>query len=352
MGPREPGHRRRRGRAARSRPGEALLRRRVRLGVVVARVAPDRGARAPARALRVVDRRPGGAVHPRRPRRRAGDRGHRLQHGRVPRRELRAPARRPVPGRDLPVRQLRHVDDEPRRPAATATTSTGCARASASCSCAARACGRTRPGRSRARSGSRGCSARRASRTSSTSGATTSRTTGRHGARRSRIISPGSADARRDDAPDGTAARHRGGLADGVRDARRPPRPDQGRLRHDPPGDGRADHDGAVRPARQAALRARRRPARVLVLPPARVAEEGRADGRRVPAQQPVHVPGDGEARRLLRDAAARAEDPEDRAGPAQEPARQRALRLHGGEVQPAVRPRRDRRVASATRCS
>ena len=35
---------------------------------------------------------------------------------------------------------------------------------------------------------------------------------------------------------------------------------------------------------------------------------------------------------------------PADRAGPAQEPARQRALRVHGGEVQPAVRPRRDRR--------
>ena len=38
----------------------------------------------------------------------------------------------------------------------------------------------------------------------------------------------------------------------------------------------------------------------MVVLRPARVAEEGRADGRRVPAQQPVHVPGDGEARGLL----------------------------------------------------
>ena len=34
---------------------------------------------------------------------------------------------------------------------------------------------------------------------------------------------------------------------------------------------------------------------------------------------------------------------PRDRAGPAQEPARERALRVHRGEVQPAVRPRRDR---------
>ena len=130
-----------------------------------------------------------------------------------------------------------------------------------------------------------------------------------------------------------------------VRDAARPARAGQGRLRHDPPRDRRADHDRAVRPARQAALRPRRRPARLLVLPPARVAEEGRADGRRVPAQQPVHVPVDGEARGVLRDAAARAEGAADRAGAAQEPARQRALRLHGGQVQPAVRPRRDRRA-------
>ena len=116
--------------------------------------------------------------------------------------------------------------------------------------------------------------------------------------------------------------------------------------------DVRADHDGAVRPARQAALRPRRRPAGLLVLPPARVAEEGRVDGRRVPAQQPVHVPVDGEARGILRDAAARAEGAADGAGPAQEPARQRALRLHGGQVQPAVRPRRRSPRASAIRCS
>ncbi len=59
----------------------------------------------------------------------------------------------------------------------------------------------------------------------------------------------------------------------------------------------------------------------------------------------PVHVPGDGEARGLLRDAATRAEGPQDRADPAQEPAREHALRVHGGEVQPALRPRRDRRA-------
>ena len=69
-----------------------------------------------------------------------------------------------------------------------------------------------------------------------------------------------------------------------------------------PPHRRRAPDHRAVRPARQAAPRAGHRPARLLVLPPARVAEEGRADGRRLPAQQPVHLPVDGEARRLLRD--------------------------------------------------
>ena len=64
--------------------------------------------------------------------------------------------------------------------------------------------------------------------------------------------------------------------------------------------------DRTVRSALQAALRPGDRPARVLVLPPARVAEEGRADGRRLPAQQPVHLPEHGEARGVLRDDAAR----------------------------------------------
>ena len=111
-----------------------------------------------------------------------------------------------------------------------------------------------------------------------------------------------------------------------------------------PPDRHRADHDGAVRPARPSALRARDRPARVLVLPPARMAEEGRADERRVPAEQPVHVPVDGEARGLLRDDPARAQGAADRAGPAQGPAGQLALPVHRGPLQPAVRPARDRR--------
>ena len=41
-----------------------------------------------------------------------------------------------------------------------------------------------------------------------------------------------------------------------------------------------------------------------------------------------------------------------DGAGPAQEPARQRALRVHGRQVQPAVRPRARSPRRSATRCS
>ena len=62
------------------------------------------------------------------------------------------------------------------------------------CSCAARDSGRTRPARSRARSGSPACSGRRGSGTSSTSGATTSRTTGPRGAPSSLTTCRGSAD--------------------------------------------------------------------------------------------------------------------------------------------------------------
>src|SRR6476660_8464635 len=130
----------------------------------------------------------------------------------------------------------------------------------------------------------------------------TYRTTGPAGPPRSPTIYRGSADAR---PPDRPAARHRGGLAARLRDARGARRPDPGSRRRDPPPDHRADHDRAVRPLIQASLRPRYRPAGLVVLRPARVAEEGRADGRRVPAEQPVHVPIDGKARRLLRDAAA-----------------------------------------------
>ena len=86
------------------------------------------------------------------------------------------------------------------------------------------------------------------------------------------------------------------------------------------------------------------RPARVLVLPPPGVAQEGRPDGRRLPAQQPVHVPVDGEARGLLRDDAARAQGAGDGARAVQEPARQLPLRLHRVPLQPVLRPGRHRR--------
>ena len=69
LGPREPGHGRRGGRAARRRPGEALLRRRVRRGVVVARWLPlEERARRHERYESWIAR-PGGPVHPRRLRR-------------------------------------------------------------------------------------------------------------------------------------------------------------------------------------------------------------------------------------------------------------------------------------------
>ncbi len=105
----------------------------------------------------------------------------------------------------------------------------------------------------------------------------------------------------------------------------------------------RADHRRAVRPALRAVVRPGDRPARLLVLPPARVAEEGRADGRRLPAQLAVHLPGDGEARRLLRHDAARPQGAGYRAGALQEPARPREVRVHRRAVQPHLRPRAGR---------
>ena len=78
---------------------------------------------------------------------------------------------------------------------------------------------------------------------------------------------------------------------------------------------------------------------------PARVAEEGRADGRDLSAQLAVHVPGDGEARGVLRDDATRPEGPGDSARAVQEPGRPRQVRLHRRALQRAVRPRRGRRA-------
>ena len=260
-----------------------------------------------------------------RQRRDAGDRAHRRQPRRLPRRELRAQARRPVPARDLHVGQLRPVAlaragaSAARRPTSTtrwttsatctATTWTGCARG---CQRRCWSCGQGAVGGHDGRAGE----PRALRRAARGEGDPHELDVWGHDVPHDwpswqRTDRPPSATvllmAATTDAPDRPAARHRGGLAARVRDARSRARPDRRRRHHHRLND-RADHDRAVRPARQAPLRPRHRPARLLVLPPARVAEEGRADGRRLPAQQPVHVPVDGEARGLLRDAAARPE--------------------------------------------
>ena len=106
--------------------------------------------------------------------------------------------------------------------------------------------------------------------------------------------------------PDRAAARRRGGLAARVRGDPAPGRADRPSTARRTPSQRAADHR-AVPADRPGPHRARHRPARALVLPPARVAQEGRAGQRHLPAQQPVHLPVDGEAQRLLRDGAARA---------------------------------------------
>ena len=131
---------------------------------------------------------------------------------RLPRGELRAQARRPLPARDLHERRLRRRRSSAGASAATPSTST--TRWTTSQHLARRpprlaALARVAPARLRAgpvgghdrrarvdEAVRRRCSARRGSATSSTSGATTCRTTGRRGARRSRIICPALSDAR------------------------------------------------------------------------------------------------------------------------------------------------------------
>ncbi len=115
----------------------------------------------------------------------------------------------------------------------------------------------------------------------------------------------------------------------------------------------RADHDRAVRPARQAALRPRRGPARVVVLRAARVAQEGRADGRRVPPELAVHVPGDGEARGLLRDDAARVSRCRETVLiPHKNPPENTRFEYTAAKYNQPFDLARDRGATSATRCS
>src|ERR1700722_13993296 len=98
----------RRGAAADRRgTAEALLRRQLRRRVLVGPRPAARGTRPSARPVRVVDRGRRGAVD-RAGLRRPGRGDHRgLQHGGVPRGQLRAQAGRPVPAGHVLVRQLR-----------------------------------------------------------------------------------------------------------------------------------------------------------------------------------------------------------------------------------------------------
>ena len=167
---------------------------------------PAGGAGPAARRVRVVDPRPGRPLDPRRLRRPAADPHPRREHGRLPRRQLRPPPRRPVPAGPVPLRQLRpdrrgtagasratrSTSRTPPRTSRTCTATTwrGCATTCTSRSCAGRACGRTPPARRPAPASSRACSRRRTSRTSWTSGVTTSPTTGRGGGASSPITFP------------------------------------------------------------------------------------------------------------------------------------------------------------------
>ena len=140
--------------ADRGGTAQGLLRRRVGREHLVGRLAPGRGARPAPRRVRAVAplaRRP---VDPPRLQRADRDRRRRRLDGRLPRRQLRAPPRRPLPARRLP---LRHVRPDSRRlgrarrrrrtsttrwrtsRTCTASTSTGCARRSTWCSSSAAA---------------------------------------------------------------------------------------------------------------------------------------------------------------------------------------------------------------------
>ena len=326
-------------RSDRRRPCEGLRRRQLRLRELAPRRPVARGTGTAARPLRGLDPQPGGAVHPRGRRRRPGDHGHRRLLRRLPRRQLRAQARRPLPARDLPQRRLRRLGRRRRRAGRRdVLQQPGRLRLAP----------RRRPPRlaprpgqppARLRAGPVGGHDGRARehealrRPARREGhPPRARPLGpRRGARLARVARAdrsSSAPVRSDGAhtPDRSAARHRGGLAGRVRAPARQGRPDRV-PRRDARARLRADLERALRPALPAALPARDRPARLVVHGAARVAEEGLADGRRLPDEQPVHVPGDGEALRVLRDDAARAAGARDLADPAQEPAGERALR-------------------------
>src|SRR4029453_1573443 len=99
----------------------------------------------------------------------------------------------------------------------------------------------------------------------------------------------------------------------------------------------RADHERAVRPPLRAPLRAGDRPALLVVRRSARMVEEDGADEQRLPPQQPVYLPGNGEAFSLLRDDAARPQGARDLADPQQAAPPQPALHADGLALQPRL---------------
>ena len=136
------------------------------------------------------------------------------------------------------------------------------------------------------------------------------------------------------------AARGRGGLAGRVRGVAGTGRSFGARGRGDPSLHHRADDDRALRSAHEAAPFAGHRPPRLVVSDAPRVVEEGRAHGPRPPAQQPVHVPGDGEARGVLRDDPARAQGARNLDAAQQDASGQPAFPGNRGAVSALLRPR------------
>src|ERR1039457_3491677 len=135
-------------------------------------------------------------------------------------------------------------------------------------------------------------------------------------------------------------ARGRGGLAGGVRSVAGASGSRCARPRRDAPFHHRAGGHRALRPAHEASPFFGHRPPGLVVSDAPRVVEEGRAHGSRPSAQQPVHVPGHGEARRVLRHDPPRTQGAGDVDAAQQDAAGQPALRRHGTALSALLRPR------------
>ena len=263
---------------------QALLRRLLRraaAGATTALPLEERARRHGAYERWIA--RPRRAVHPRRLRRlRRRSRVTGAQLRRLPRGQLRAQPRRPLPARDLPVRRLRRrrcvgwgergdavYFNNPMdyvAPPRTATTSTGCAR-----SVSLLLVVRPGPvgGHDRARSSRRAASPR----CSAEKGIRHELDLWGHDVPhdwpswRAQIAHHLPRFCLMPEPPDRPAARHRGGLADRVRGARRAAARRSSTAASAHASATERITDRAVRPARQAALRARDRPARLVVRP-------------------------------------------------------------------------------------